>query len=145
MWFALYFCWTALQWDISSVSALMAMSTHTEPREYLQPRVCTVGYLYNGELTSWAPQGSSWPLAQGLVIRKRAPGEQASWFVGISLFPGNDAHQTALPDSAVETQAPPLPQALTHLQALGTGPPFILSGHICCWRGISQGPTGPSP
>ena len=36
------------------------------------------------------------------------------------------------------------PWALIHLQALGTSPQYILSGHICCWKGKSQGPMGPS-
>lgn len=64
-----------------------------------------------GSWSPGAPHGSSWPLAQLLVTKKMAPGDQPSWLGGVSLFtrawcPPDNPARACCPD-----KGPLLPQA----------------------------------
>lgn len=131
------FPWALLPSDTSPLS--VALPTHTAPPESSVGSVMT--YLLGAHLLE-LPADSAWPLAQRLVTKKMASGDQPSWLGGVRLFtrpgcPPNNPARACCPDNG-----PLLPRARTRVQrwALAlAGPP--------CARGLMEqpqcGPTGP--
>ena len=141
VWSALYFYWTALHLGhllpLSFDGHFQSHVTPSSPSSHARWSIFTLGSCL---LDS---DGSFRPPAQHLLTKKMTSGDQPSWLAGVHL-PGHGAHQTTLLDPAALAQASPFPQAPSHLQALDSGSQLGPSQPICCWRGNSPGPTGPS-
>ena len=100
------------------------------------------------------PSGLWWLILASSIApgnKENSSGDQPSWLVGLD-SPGPGTHQPTPPDPATEAQAPPFPQALTHLQALNTGSQLAPYQPIYWWWDNISDPqvplregTGPRP